>query len=98
VTAAAVTVRSVPPVFFNVSVWVEVLPTSTLPKLKLVGLVVKAPAATPVPEIAIFTELLSEVRAILPLALPALAGAKTTLMVALCPAAKVKGGVNPVML
>ena len=47
---AAVMVRLVPPVFFNVSVWVDVSPTSTLPKPKLVGLVVKSPAATPVPE------------------------------------------------
>lgn len=95
---AAVTVRFVPPVFFSVSVWVEVLPTNTLPKLKLVGLVVSAPAATPVPEIGILTDPLSVVTDRLPVALPAVVGARTILTAAPCPTPKVKGRVNPVML
>jgi hypothetical protein len=91
-------VRLVPPLFFNVSVWVDVPPTRTSPKLKLVGLVVKAPAETPVPEIAILAEPLSVVTARLPLALPEVVGAKTTLTAALCPAPNVNGVVTPVML
>lgn len=92
------TVRFTPPVFFNVSVWGDVLPTTTLPKLMLVGLVVKSPAATPVPESVIFAVPLPVLTAILPLAPPAFVGAKRTLKLALCPTAKVKGGVTPLML
>jgi hypothetical protein len=98
VTAAAVTLRFVLPVFFNVSVWLDVLPTTTLPKLKLVGLVVKSPTVTPIPEMEIFTEPLSAVTARLPLELPAFVGPKTTLTAALCPTAKTRGKVTPVML
>ena len=95
---AAVTVRSEPPVFFNVSVWFDELPTNTLPKAKLVGFVAKSPAETAVAESAIFAVPLSVLTATLPLALPALLGAKIMLTVALCPTPKVNGRVNPLML
>lgn len=87
-----------PPVFFNVSVCVDVEFTRTLPKPKLVGLVVKSPAATPVPESVMTAVPLSLTTDRLPVALPESAGANFTFTVALCPAAKVKGRVNPEML
>ena len=92
------TVRLEPPVFFNVSVWGDVLPTTTVPKLMLVGLVVRSPAATPVPESPMLVVPLVVAKAILPLALPAVVGAKLTLKFALCPTAKVTGAVMPLML
>jgi hypothetical protein len=91
-------VRAVPPVFFNVSVWDELLPTVTFPKLMLVGFVLRAPASTPVPESATFTVPMLVPKATLPLALPALVGAKRTLKFAPCPAARVKGTVMPLTL
>lgn len=53
-TDAAVTVTFEPPVFFRVTVCDPVLPITTLPKLMLVGLAVKSPAATAVPDTGIF--------------------------------------------
>lgn len=91
-------VRLEPPVFFNVSVWGDVLPSTTLPKLMLVGLVVRSPAATPVPESPTFVVPLAVTNAILPLALPAVVGANLTLKFPLCPTAKVTGAVIPLML
>ena len=92
------TVRSAPPVFFNVSVWVDALPTSSAPKLKLDGLVIRSPGATPIPESAIFAVPFSVLTAILLFALPAFVGAKITLKLALFPTPKVKGSVTPLML
>jgi hypothetical protein len=97
-TVAALTVRLEPPVFFNVSVCGDVLPTTTLPKLILVGLVVRSPAATPAPESVTFVVPLAVTKAILPVALPIAVGAKMTLKFALCPTGKVKGAVTPLML
>lgn len=89
-----------PPVFVSVSLRVWPVPIWTLPKLKLVGLALTSPAATPVPERAMFSGLFdpSLVSARFPLALPAAAGAKTILTAVLCPTASVKGNVNPVTL
>jgi hypothetical protein len=92
-------VRFSPPEFFKVSGCVGLLPTCTLPKLKLVGFPVRSPTVTAVPESAIFTGLVapSLVRARFPLTLPANVGLKTTLKVVLAPAASVKGKFRPVV-
>lgn len=76
------------------------LPTCTLPKLKLVGLAVRLPAVTAVPESAMFTGLIepSLVSAKFPLTVPADDGAKMTLKVTLCPGVKVTGALSPEML
>ncbi len=77
------------------------LPTVTFPKLRLVGLAVRRKVeVTPVPlnamaEGELGASLTSER---LPVMLPALAGAKATLKLVLCPALRVSGTVRPVML
>ncbi len=81
VLAAEIVTLAVPELL-NVKVCVPLLPTSTLPKLKLEGLGVSAPC-TPVPLKAIaageFVALLATLT--LPVTLPAAAGAKATLRV-----------------
>lgn len=76
------------------------MPTCRLPKLKLVGVAERLPAATAVPENATLSVLFEplSVSARVPLALPADWGAKTTLKVALCPGIRVKGRLKPVVL
>ncbi len=86
------------PVFFNVSVCDDLLPTRTFPKLMLVGLVVRSPAAIPVPERGTFAVPLELTKATLPAAVPGLVGAKRALKLAFCPGAKVKDWPMPVML
>ena len=95
--AAAVTVTFEPPVFFKVTVCDALLPTTTVPKSILVGLAVKSPAVTAVPDTGIFNVgfCAFEVTATLPLKLPADAGANVTLNVTLCPAPSVAGSVIP---
>ncbi len=81
-TLAAEMVTLAVPELLNVKVCVPLLPTSTLPKLKLEGLAVSVPC-TPVPLKAIvageFVALLATLT--LPVTLPAAAGAKATLRV-----------------
>jgi hypothetical protein len=89
------------PLFVSVTFNELLLFTVTLPKLKLVGFAPsKYVALAPVPLRGItrgeFGALLT--REIEPLALPALVGAKSTLRVALFPAAIVVGTVRPLML
>lgn len=56
------------------------LPTDTLPKLRLVGFTASCPAATPVPDIATLTGWLPDtVTEMLPLAAPPAIGANVTL-------------------
>jgi len=76
------------------------VPTCRLPKLKLVGVAERLPAATAVPERARLTALLEplSVSTRVPLALPADSGAKTTLKLVLCPGIRVKGRLKPVVL
>jgi len=70
---AAEIVRLDPPVLVSVSDKVVLLPTWTLPKLRLVGLAVSAACATPVPDSGRFTAELEalEEKVMLPLELPA---------------------------
>jgi len=98
-------VTLVPPVLVTVSDSDWLLPTVTLPKLKLAGLGDRAPADTPVPDnIIVSVELEAlDVTVTEPLALPADVGAKPTLKVVLCPAVSVTGvltapSLNPVPL
>jgi hypothetical protein len=88
------------PVFVTVSDRVWVWPVCTLPKLRLVGFAPSAPAATPVPDRAMFRVGFDafEVTATLPLTAPATVGANETLKVALCPEVRVTGVVMPVRL
>lgn len=74
-----------PPVLVRVSESDELLPTVTVPNLRLLGLAVSAPAATPVAErLTVSGELsASETIVTVPLALPADCGAKVTLNVVL---------------
>jgi hypothetical protein len=88
-----------PPVFFKVSVCDCWVPICTLPKPKLVGLPVRLPAATAVPEsgmLSVLESLLVNTR--VPPALPADCGAKTTLKLLPAPGDRVNGRVKPVML
>ena len=73
------------------------MPSVTLPKLRVVGLAVKAPGKTPVPVTGIVNVGLGafEVRVTLPLAAPLAVGVNVTLNVALCPAFRVTGAVIP---
>ena len=76
------------------------LPTVTLPKLRLVGFDPSAPGATPVPDNGMVKVGLDafEVMVTLPLTLPADAGVNVTVKVALCPAVNVTGVVIPLRL
>ena len=76
------------------------LPTVTLPKLRLVGFDPSAPGATPVPDNGMVKVGLDafEVMVTLPLTLPADAGVNVTVKVALCPAVSVTGVVIPLKL
>jgi hypothetical protein len=80
---------------------VPLVPTTTLPRPSVVGLTVSCPAAAvPVPDngtLSIGFEAF-EVIVMLPLALPADAGAKETVKLALCPAVSVTGAVIPLRL
>ena len=93
-TAAAVMVMLAVPVFFKVPFCVSDLSTCTPPKLKLLGLGARSVAGVPVPESVTLAEPLALARVSVPLALPVLMGANTTLNCALCPAASVKGVVR----
>lgn len=81
-----------PPVFVTVSDRELLFPTVMLPKLRLLGLGLKLPGETPVPD----SEIVSvgfdafEVTVTLPLALVAEVGVNVTPMVAACPGASVR--------
>jgi len=74
--------------------------TVTLPKLRLAGLGDKPPGATPVPDRGMLNVGFDPFDVIVtaPLALPADAGVKATLKVALCPDVSVTGAVIPLRL
>lgn len=80
---------------------VPLVPTTTLPRPRVVGETVSWPvAATPVPDSGIVSVGWDafEVMVTLPLALAAVCGANATVKFALCPAVSVKGAVIPVKL
>jgi hypothetical protein len=86
-----------PPVLVRVSDKLALLPTCTFPKARLVGFAVSAPCVTPVPDSGRFmaaSEAL-EVKATLPLELPAVWGVKATEKVVLWPPPSVSGKVKP---
>ena len=87
------------PVALRVVVRLLLEPTTTLPKLRLLGLTANWPTATPVPD----REMVGDPEAvdtipILPLAAPAAWGVNVTPNVKLCPAVKVLGVFSPLML
>lgn len=90
---------AVPPVFVTVSVSVLLLPTVTVPKLRLLGLGLRRPGETPEPASGMvrvgFDAL--EAMVMLPLAVVAEVGVNVTLKVAACPAASVRGVEIPLM-
>jgi len=85
------------PVLVSVSVSDALLPTSRLPKLKLVGDAVSAPGATPVPESGRVSDGFDafDVMVTVPVTFPAVCGAKPTLNVVLCDGFRVRGVVIP---
>jgi|SRR6266568_478792 len=86
------------PVLLSVAVCVPLLPRFTFPKAKLVELAVSCRvAATPVPLRGMAIGELGALLAkdTLPVALPALAGAKATLKFALCPGLRARGRAKP---
>jgi len=93
-------VTLIPPVLVTVSERDLLLPTVTLPKLRLAGLAPSVPGATPVPDrgmVNVGFEAL-DVRVRFPLAPPADDGVNETVKVALWPAVKVTGVVIPLKL
>ena len=76
------------------------IPTVTLPKLRLVGFDPSVPAATPVPDMGMVSVGLEafEVIVMLPLTLAADAGVNVTVKVALWPAVSVTGAAIPLRL
>ena len=90
-----------PPVLVTVSERDLLLPTCTLPKLRLDWVGVRVAGGTPVPESTMLSVGLEAllVMARLPLTVPAACGAKTTLKLGLLsPGPKVKGRLKPLML
>ena len=89
-------------VAFNVPVRFLLLPTFTLPKLRVAGFTVSCPAEeeVPVPDngMETFGLVASLTTARLPAPAPTAGGAKRTVTVALCPAARLKGKVVPLVL
>jgi hypothetical protein len=86
------------PLALSVALIVLLVPTATLPKLKLVGEIPNWPPLTPDPDsgtvIVKFEGL--QLNDKLPLALPADLGVKVTFRVKLCPGVSVSGSDNPV--
>ena len=93
-------VIEVAPVLVSLSVKVELLPTTILPKLRLVGVAVNAPGATPVPVSAIVNvgfEAL-DVIVTVPVRAPLVVGANETVNVVFCDGFTVSGVVIPLSL
>ena len=99
-TVTCETVIADPPVLLNTSDLVLVLPTCTLPKLRLVGLALMVPCDGAVPERETVSDGFdaSLVTVSVPVGLPAAVGANTTLNDLLAPAARVNGTVTPLTL
>lgn len=99
-TVTCETVIADPPVLLNISDFVLLLPTCTLPKLRLVGFAVMVSAEGVVPVSDTVNDGLdaSLVTVSVPVGLPAVVGANTTLNDLVAPAARVKGNVRPFTL
>lgn len=96
-TLACETVTLDPPEFVNIPDSDCSPPSVTVPKAKLVGFAVTAPAVAPVPDngmVRLGFEAF-EVTVTLPVTDPEIMGANLTAKVVLCPALKVKGAVIP---
>ena len=92
---------TLPPLAVRLPFWLELLPTSTLPKLSEPGETPSVPAGlVPLPDNATFTEGLDafEANASVALSVPVTVGANDTFNVAVLPAFNVNGHVNPLML
>lgn len=100
VIATLLTETLVLPVFVIFSESIPVLPTFTLPKLRLVGLAANAPGVTPVPDTGIVNVgfVAVEVMVRLPLTAPDAVGTNATVKVALCPLLSVNGVAIPLTL
>ena len=88
-----------PPVFVTVTGTELLLPRVTFPKMTLLGFAVSEPAATPVPESAMFKGEpgASEAMARLPLTVPAAVGANLTENVTVWVGVNVVGSASPVI-
>ena len=93
-------VELMPPTLVRVSDRVCVLPTATLPKLRVVGFDTRVPGEVPVPVRGIVNVGFeaSEVTVTLPVLVPVESGLNDTLNVALCPAVSVIGAEIPLTL
>jgi len=93
---AWVTLRVAVPGLLMASIWVLVTPTVTLPKLTLAG-ITEICGCTPLPlsEIVVGELVALLIKLRLPVALPAVAGAKLTVSEKLWPAARVTAPVKP---
>jgi hypothetical protein len=89
-----------PPVLVRVSDKLVLLPTWTLPNARLVGLAVRVPGVTPVPESGMLKLGFEpvDVMLTLPLAAPLVVGEKSTENDVLWPAVNVKGKDRPLKL
>ena len=100
VTLACETVTLELPELVSVPVKLALLPTCTVPKVRLAGLAATVPAETPVPE----SEMLSvgfeplSASVMPPFTKPLDCGANVTLNAVLCPGESVRGRVNPLRL
>ena len=92
-TAVCETVMLDEPVLVRVSDRLSLVPTGTVPKLRLPELDPRAPVKTPVPVSPIFNSELAAFDAIAtaPLASPVVVGANETVNVVFCPAFSVSG-------
>jgi len=95
VALACETVTLVPPELVMVPFWLCVLPTVTLPKLRLAGEAVRAPGLTPEPVRARDRFEFEVLIVIVPVTVPAATGVKVTSKDALCPGASVFGRASP---
>jgi hypothetical protein len=88
------------PVALSDACRLTLVPSTTLPKFKFVGLTASWPAAVPVPESGIvkFEFDAFETKEMLPPALRADCGAKITLNVRVCPGVRVTGGLKSLIL
>lgn len=93
-------VTLVPPEFVRVAESVWLVPVWTLPKERLEGFETSDPGVTAVAESRILSVgfVASLARLMLPLTVPATCGAKVTVKLWLCPAARVSGNASPLAL